>query len=104
MEDNTVNDFLPIGTVVTLRTIETKPVMITGYLMYVDNILYDYCSVPFPLGYDDDKRTIQFNADAIAEILHKGFVDADYEHLQLVNKAMKKKAMEPRTTPVSVLE
>ena len=65
--------FLPIGTVVLLKT-GTKKIMITGFLPVAkDKTVYDYSACLFPEGIISNKQTAVFNHDQIAEVIQEGY-------------------------------
>jgi len=75
-------DYLPIGSVVLLKK-GTKRVMIYGrrQLNTGNNQEYDYLACLYPEGHINDKFTYVFNHEDIAEVLFRGFSDAEEEAL-----------------------
>ena len=72
-----VEKFLPIGTVVLLKT-GTKRIMITGYCMASPENpekIYDYAGCVFPEGFIFENKVGLFNHDEIEKIEHMGLVD-----------------------------
>lgn len=69
---------LPIGSVVRLVGTDFL-VVILGY--YVDNgeQMFDYLAAPYPMGLDDPDHAILANADAIVEVVARGYLDEDGE-------------------------
>ena len=68
------NRFLPLGTIVKLKS-GPKKVMITGFCMYDNNNnhkIYDYCGCMYPEGMLSNREASLFNHDDILEIVHMG--------------------------------
>lgn len=87
--------FLPIGTVVKLNGGEKKA-MITSYLIFPTGSaeikdVYDYGACTFPQGIIDSKSAVGFNHSDIAEVIHMGLEDDDYNEL---NDLLKKHSEE----------
>lgn len=70
--------YLPIGSVVLLGDSPTK-LMITGYMVLYDNVIYDYSACIYPEGIQDSNRNILFNHDKITEIIFKNKVTEEEE-------------------------
>ena len=71
------NDFLPIGSVVMLKS-GTKSVMVTGYYSIPNNNknkIYDYSGCIYPEGVIKSNEVCLFNKEQIDKILFKGYVD-----------------------------
>lgn len=91
-------DVLAIGSVVTLKGRKEKR-MITGYLRVLpDGRVFDYASVPFPVGAGDPQSGVLFNADAIESVLFEGYREEDFpkvaEFLEKARPAVEKAAKE----------
>ena len=67
------DSILPIGSVVKLAKQPSLKYMITGYYVIVDQILFDYCSIHYPLGEVKDSITVPFNGCDIEEVLFEGY-------------------------------
>lgn len=76
-------DFLPLGTIVTLKGSVKKSVIIARALaakLGDDTKYFDYGGVTYPEGLIGD--SIQyFNVDSIDEVVFKGFTDKDDEQM-----------------------
>lgn len=73
-----MNEYYPIGTVVKLRLDDSLLIMIAGYLpKQKDSRPFDYFGVPFPFGMLDESKYICFDRNAIVEVVHKGYCDAE---------------------------
>ncbi len=70
--------FLPIGSIVTLKT-ATKKILIIGYLPQENGSdeVYDYSGVPYPEGLVDSKKLLLFNHIQIEEVNHKSLEDEE---------------------------
>lgn len=89
-------DVLSIGSVVALKGRKEKR-MITGYLRTLpDGRVFDYASVPFPIGAGDPQSGVLFNAEAIETILFEGYHDEEFpkvaDFLEKVRPVMEKAA------------
>ena len=71
-------EFLPIGTVVTLKD-GSKKVMIAGRLQKESRTgqIYDYCAVLWPEGMMDSDRMYLFQHEDIDLLYHIGLQDAE---------------------------
>lgn len=82
-------DYLPLGSVVTVRGGLQKLILIGRGLNVSDNgenIFYDYAAVPYPMGLVND-RVAYFNHDALDMILFFGYNDDDNRiYAELINK------------------
>lgn len=67
---------LPVGSVVQIGDIE-KRLMIIGRLQRTAGAesLHDYCSVPFPEGYEDDEHLIFHEHSDISSIWRVGYIN-----------------------------
>ncbi len=78
--ENNVNEkYLPLGTIVKLKT-GTKKVMITGFCMYDNNNghkLYDYCGCLYPEGMLSNREAHLFNHSDIEKVCHLGVSDEE---------------------------
>ena len=77
---NQSNDrFLPLGTIVKLKT-GKKKLMITGFCLYDDehgHVFYDYCGCMYPEGMLSNREANLFNHGDIEEVLHLGVSDEE---------------------------
>ena len=74
-------EVLTVGSVVSVKGITEKR-MITGYLRGMPGRnVFDYASVPFPIGAGDPTSSLLFNADAIEQVFFEGFKGDDYDKL-----------------------
>lgn len=86
--------FLPIGTVVLLKT-GTKRMMITGYCMASSEdpeLVYDYAGCVFPEGFVLDNKVGLFDHDEIERVDYMGLADDEQKKfcsklLEVVNSA-----------------
>ena len=73
-----MSTYYPIGSVVRLYMDEKTLFMIAGYLpKHDDDGVFDYFAVPFPYGMTDANKYICFNRQAITELVHTGYCDAE---------------------------
>lgn len=73
MDNNIIEKFLPIGSVVILKN-ATKKIMVTGFCpVDGDNQLYDYSGCMYPDGIMSNDETLLFNHDQIDIIYFLGF-------------------------------
>lgn len=90
-------DYLPLGSVVTVKGTDTKFMIIArGMCIRIQQTeqLFDYGACPFPTGIIGDKA-IYFNHQEISKILHRGYSDADDVHLrEILCKAIKDASLE----------
>lgn len=75
------DSILPLGSVVKLAKQPGLKYMITGYFVIVDQILFDYCGVHYPLGEEKDSITVPFNRSDIEELLFEGYRNEQTEIL-----------------------
>ena len=74
-------EYLPIGSVVLLKD-ATKRVMITGFYVKTDDTsdtVYDYVGCLFPEGMVSSTQNCVFNHEQIAEVIHMGLEDDEYD-------------------------
>ena len=87
------NDFLPVGTVVSIRFNPNK-FMIMGFCTIEGNTkkMYDYCAVLYPSGFTSIDETFMFNRDIVKKVHHLGYVtEEEKEFKKLLEDALKKK-------------
>ena len=75
----TLSKYLPIGTIVKLKTGKRK-VMITGFCLYdhdAAHTLYDYCGCAYPEGMLSTNEVNLFNHGDIEKVFHLGVSDED---------------------------
>ena len=86
-------NYLPIGTVVSLKGGENVRVMVIGYAQMGENEpdkIYDYASVVYPQGYTQPDRLFLFDNGDVDHVFAMGHMD-DQQFLfgQQLDKAMK---------------
>ena len=69
-------ELLPVGSVVRLQGTDAL-VMVMGFQPQVANVQADYLGVPYPVGLVTNDAALAFDAEAVAEVLHRGFWDAE---------------------------
>ena len=75
----TLKKYLPIGTIVKLKTGKRK-VMITGFCLYdhdAAHTLYDYCGCAYPEGMLSTNEVNLFNHGDIEKVFHMGVSDEE---------------------------
>ncbi len=75
----TLSKYLPIGTIVKLKTGKRK-VMITGFCLYdhdAAHTLYDYCGCAYPEGMLSTNEVNLFNHGDIEKVFHLGVSDEE---------------------------
>lgn len=88
-----VRQLHPIGTVVRLREGEKRLVIIGRFqtLLSTEEV-YDYVGCLYPEGYLKPEQSFVFNHDAIAEVVHRGFVDdEEQQFLEKVHAALEER-------------
>ena len=88
-----MNDFLPVGSVVLLKS-GKKPISIIGYKMSsldnkylmnghetTSNKVYDYCAVLYPEGLISSDNFILFDKENIETVIFKGYESDDCKEL-----------------------
>ena len=82
-------NFLPLGTVVTLKNID-RTIMINGYLPNVvgkEINTFDYVGIIFPEGNLINGNTLYFNDDSIDKVLFRGYESDEFnEFLKRFNE------------------
>ena len=74
--------YYPLGTVVRLDADPKRFYMIAGYLpQREDGTVFDYFSVPFPLGMTDENRFVCFYHRAIAQVIAPGYDGPETQQL-----------------------
>ncbi len=69
-----MSDYLPIGSVVKIRHTDKAIFMIAGYFPKRESSkIFDYFSVPFPVGLINDQQYFCFNKGDVVEVLHTGY-------------------------------
>lgn len=79
IEVNSIEKYLPIGTIIKLKSGHHK-VMITGFCLYDHDqahTLYDYCGCAYPEGMLSTNEVNLFNHTDIEKIYHIGYTDDD---------------------------
>lgn len=84
--NNTVEKFLPLGTVVMLKG-ASKRLMITGFCTMAaeeeEETMYDYSGCMYPEGIISSDQTALFNHDQIEKIYHMGLVDEEEKDFKI---------------------
>lgn len=75
---DTTRELLPVGSVVRLSGADAL-VMVMGYEPDVEGVQADYLSVPCPMGLASDDAALAFDAEAVAEVVHRGLWDEEAE-------------------------
>ena len=81
----TLNKYLPIGTIVKLKTGKRK-VMITGFCLYdrdAAHTLYDYCGCAYPEGMLSTNEVNLFNHGDIEKVFHLGVSDEEEKNFKV---------------------
>lgn len=90
-----VREFLPIGTVVSLKK-GTKKLMIFGIVQSIQEKTdqeYDYIGVPYPEGNMGQDYQYLFNHDDVEQVYFRGFEDVErQEFIYNLSEFYKKKA------------
>lgn len=98
----TIKKYLPIGTIVKLKTGKRK-VMITGFCLYdhdAAHTLYDYCGCAYPEGMLSTNEVNLFNHGDIEKIFHIGVSDEDEKKFK-VNLGSMLQIIEHTSTPIN---
>lgn len=69
-----MRDLLPLGSVVRLTGADAL-VMVMGFAPDSDGVQADYLGVPCPMGLASDDGALAFDADAVAEVVFRGYWD-----------------------------
>jgi len=99
-----MKSFLPIGSVVLLKTGE-KRVMIVGYKQAQENgTVWDYSGCLYPEGVIDSNELYVFNSDQIEVLFFLGLQDGEgLGYLEALNEAEKSTAGKVQTPPPAVV-
>lgn len=74
------SDMLPIGSVVVLRKDSKVKFMIVGFFPTNEaKERRDYTAIRYPMGVYDNRMFFFFNDSDIHEVLHKGYIDDEFE-------------------------
>lgn len=88
-----MNDFLPIGTTVSIKDIENELFVIIG--LAVENSKKekkDYVAIRYPVGAINNSSYYFFNREDIEEVVHMGFINRDFEcYVNLINALVERK-------------
>ena len=90
------NDFLPVGSIVSIR-FSVEKFMIMGFCTIDANTqkMYDYCAVLYPFGLENLDKVIMFNRDVVKKIHHLGYSDdEEKEFRKKIQQFIKNKIME----------
>ena len=96
----TLKKYLPIGTIVKLKTGKRK-VMITGFCLYdrdAAHTLYDYCGCAYPEGMLSTNEVNLFNHGDIEKVFHLGVSDEEEKKFK-VNLGSMLQIIEHTSTP-----
>ena len=96
----TLSKYLPIGTIVKLKTGKRK-VMITGFCLYdhdAAHTLYDYCGCAYPEGMLSTNEVNLFNHGDIEKVFHMGVSDEEEKKFK-VNLGSMLQIIEHTSTP-----
>ncbi len=71
-----MNEFLPLGSVVLLKTAK-RYVVVIGYAPVEEgkHEVWDYLGCAYPIGVIGAKQNLLFNHDNIEKVVHRGFED-----------------------------
>ena len=71
MNTSNIKKYLPLGTVVTIKSNDFF-YMIVGYTQKISDNTYDYIVVKYPIGFVDFNTLAFFNHENIEEIIYLG--------------------------------
>ena len=71
-----MKDYLPVGSVVELDSLDRKAV-IMGIMPQLADKAYDYIAVPYPEGYIGQENLLVFNQEKIKEVVFTGYSNAE---------------------------
>ena len=85
--DNTDDlDFLPLGSIVTLKNGDGTELLIVGRMTLTENEgetgYFEYSAVVYPNGMEDSDQILFFNREDIEEVVYTGYVDDKERDLQ----------------------
>lgn len=95
-----VMDYLPIGTVVLLKS-STRKLMIFGIIQMSPKRkghYYDYIGVPYPEGNTGIESQVFFDDDDITEIFFEGYMDKIRDHFLESLKNLQEKEQRQHNT------
>lgn len=78
---------IPVGSVIRLEGADFLAVVL-GFFVDDGEQMYDYLLAPYPAGLDDPDHAILANADAIAEVVSRGYLDEDGERVLVAASEM----------------
>ena len=93
MQFNLEKDFLPVGSVVSIRFNQNK-FMIMGFCTIESNTkkIYDYCAVVYPNGLQTLDNVVMFNKDIVKKIHHLGYItEEEKECKKILDETIKNK-------------
>ncbi len=88
--------YLPLGSIIVLKD-SNKKLMITGYGMVSNNVVYDYASCTYPSGYAVLDETNLFNHDDIDNVLFIGYRTLEQERY---NEKIIQQSLEANTSKI----
>lgn len=82
MKIDMTKEWLPVGTIVSIRFYKSK-FMIVGYLVNEGDTdkVYDYAAVVYPGGFLDNDSFTLFNRDTVKKIHHIGYFTEEFKAL-----------------------
>lgn len=93
MDELKYDYLLPIGTVVKVKSVEQK-LMIIGVLQIgkaVQDKTFDYVAVPYPEGLHDYRLNIGFDHDDIENVVFRGYEDNERKAFIILISALEKR-------------
>jgi|GEM_PF-272212 len=72
--NDALNNYVPIGTVLSLKNKDDK-LMVIGYKLQKESIIFDYFACNYPYGIDSNHTQQYFNKEDIEKIYHIGYID-----------------------------
>lgn len=69
---------IPVGSVVRLEGVDLLAVVL-GYFVDDGERMYDYLLAPYPVGLDSTEHAILVDAEGIAEVVARGYLDEEGE-------------------------
>lgn len=80
-------DYLPLGSIVTLKNGDGTKLIIIGRMNTLENAdgdqgYFEYSAVPYPAGIDDPDQILFFNREDVDQTIYTGFADKDEKNQQ----------------------
>lgn len=99
---NSVNELLPIGTVVKLKK-EDKKIVVMGVMQNmrdgVKSKLYDYMGLPYPEGFINNESRVVFDQEDLDKIYFLGFSDIERQQFLTNISIMLEKLVQSHNKP-----